>query len=149
VTVCDRWRDSFQAFADDMGKRSSRAHSLDRIDGTRGYEPDNCRWATRKEQQRNRKVVKVIEHKGRAQSIARLAAEAEALARPRTESPAPEEETVDPLCGCGCGDSVEIGISAWKMALDRGLVWYAAGHGSKASDNEGVYAGAPRRSSGV
>jgi hypothetical protein len=59
-----------------MGKRASRAHSLDRIDGTKGYEPGNCRWATRNEQQRNRKVVKIIEHDGRAQSIAAWAEEA-------------------------------------------------------------------------
>jgi hypothetical protein len=61
---------------EDMGKRPSRAHSLDRIDGTKGYEPGNCRWATRTEQQRSRKVVKVIEHDGRAQSIAAWAEEA-------------------------------------------------------------------------
>jgi hypothetical protein len=54
IRVCDRWRDSFSAFVADMGPRPSPSHTIDRIDGTRGYEPDNCRWATQKEQQRNR-----------------------------------------------------------------------------------------------
>jgi hypothetical protein len=53
IGVCDRWRD-FAAFIADMGRRPSDTHSIDRIDGTRGYEPGNCRWATPSEQSRNR-----------------------------------------------------------------------------------------------
>lgn len=53
VTACDRWRDSFEAFAADMGERPTGEHSLDRIDVNRGYEPGNCRWATIGEQASN------------------------------------------------------------------------------------------------
>lgn len=54
ITVCDEWFDSFETFLNDMGKRPSLDHTLDRIDGTQGYSPDNCRWATKSEQGSNR-----------------------------------------------------------------------------------------------
>ena len=53
IGVCARWRDDFMAFFADLGPRPSE-HSIDRLDNARGYEPDNCRWATRSQQQRNR-----------------------------------------------------------------------------------------------
>lgn len=55
ITVCDDWRHDLAAFARDMGPRPSPAHSLDRIDGSRGYEPGNCRWVTRAQQTANRR----------------------------------------------------------------------------------------------
>lgn len=60
ITVCDRWRDSFAAFEQDMGQRPSAAHSIDRKDNNGSYEPDNCRWATKLEQGRNRRDVRFL-----------------------------------------------------------------------------------------
>src|SRR5580765_787446 len=49
--VCDRWLDSFENFYADMGSRPSLKHSIDRFPDNGGnYEPQNCRWATAKEQ---------------------------------------------------------------------------------------------------
>lgn len=53
ITVCKRWLESFENFLSDMGKRPTLSHSIDRINNDGNYEPGNCRWATRKEQQRN------------------------------------------------------------------------------------------------
>lgn len=52
ITVCARWQ-SFEAFYSDMGDLPTPKHTLDRIDGAKGYSPDNCRWATYTEQNRN------------------------------------------------------------------------------------------------
>jgi hypothetical protein len=55
IRVCERWG-RFLSFIEDMGPRPSREHSIDRIDGTKGYSPDNCRWATPAEQGANRRT---------------------------------------------------------------------------------------------
>lgn len=69
IKVCARWMD-FSAFFLDMGPRPSAKHSIDRIDNSRGYEPGNCRWATSKEQNRNRRDNVRFEHSGHFATLA-------------------------------------------------------------------------------
>ena len=71
ITVCDQWR-SYDKFVADMGEPPVGA-SIDRIDGAKGYEPGNCRWATRQEQNENRKSVRWIEHGGKRMNVTQWA----------------------------------------------------------------------------
>jgi len=66
IKVCDRWLGlrGFDAFCEDMGKRPSKKHSIDRIDVNGDYTPNNCRWATMKQQCRNRRDSVYITYKG-------------------------------------------------------------------------------------
>lgn len=67
ITVCDRWlsHNGSTYFVSDMGLKPSAKHSLDRIDNSLGYSPENCRWATPEIQSRNRRNVIVITHLGK------------------------------------------------------------------------------------
>lgn len=69
INVCDRWR-NFDAFYEDMGDRPSPKHSLDRRNNDLGYSKDNCRWATRTEQNRNHRGNRVLQFNGKIQCIA-------------------------------------------------------------------------------
>lgn len=53
ISVCDRWLD-FSNFWKDMGDGWSKGLQIDRINNDLGYSPDNCKWSTRSEQQRNK-----------------------------------------------------------------------------------------------
>lgn len=74
ICVCERW-DSFEAFLADMGSRPTSSHSIERKDNSKGYEPDNCVWATDKDQCRNRRSNAVFEFRGRSQCVAAWAEE--------------------------------------------------------------------------
>ncbi|MCA9069762.1 MAG: hypothetical protein KDA84_12605 [Planctomycetaceae bacterium] len=63
IEVCPRWED-FQNFLDDMGKRPSLGHSIDRIDSNGNYEPNNCRWADLPQQNNNKRNTIYFEFQG-------------------------------------------------------------------------------------
>ena len=56
ITVCSSWRKNFELFHADLGDAPSPNHTLDRIDGTKGYFKGNCRWITPSQQGMNTKL---------------------------------------------------------------------------------------------
>ena len=68
ITVCKKWR-KFQGFFEDMGDRP-KGKTLERIDNDKGYFKENCRWATPKEQARNRRTSRLIDHNGQRKTLA-------------------------------------------------------------------------------
>lgn len=58
VTVCNEWINDFNVFYLDMGNKPSLGHSIERINNEKGYYKENCKWATRLEQSRNKRVSK-------------------------------------------------------------------------------------------
>lgn len=69
IKVCERWNSNFLAFLEDMGKKPTNQHTLERIDNNGDYEPSNCRWATNLEQSNNRIDSVIIESNGVALTI--------------------------------------------------------------------------------
>lgn len=60
VAVCQRWIDSFESFLQDMGRRPSQDLSIERIDNNGNYEPSNCKWGTRTEQNNNKRKSFIV-----------------------------------------------------------------------------------------
>lgn len=76
ITVCDEWKnssDSFIEWALENGYNDSL--TLDRIDNNKGYSPNNCRWATMKEQANNTRKNVVIKYNGEEKTISQWADE--------------------------------------------------------------------------
>lgn len=59
IKVCERW-ESFDDFFADIGKRPGSGYSIERRDNSKGYEPTNCFWATRKQQARNKRNSRML-----------------------------------------------------------------------------------------
>lgn len=70
ISVCSEWIDDFPQFLADMGPKPGRSYTVDRIDNSRNYAKDNCRWATPKEQSRNNRRNRSITVNGVTRVVA-------------------------------------------------------------------------------
>jgi hypothetical protein len=73
IEMCEEWRNSFVAFYEDMGRRPSARHSIDRIDNNKGYSPANCRWSVPVEQQNNRRDNRLLSYAGQVETASNWA----------------------------------------------------------------------------
>ena len=73
IRVCDRWLNSFENFFTDMGPRPEGKYSIDRIDTCGNYEPNNCRWATQKQQANNKRTNVYVSFYDQTKTIAQWA----------------------------------------------------------------------------
>lgn len=74
VAVCDEWLDDFMNFYNWAMANGYRDDlTIDRIDNEKGYSPDNCRWATEKEQAYNKKSNRNLTYKGKTMTMAEWA----------------------------------------------------------------------------
>lgn len=76
IVMCPLWKKSFTAFLDEVGERPGKGWSIERIDNSKGYVPGNVRWATAKDQARNRRTNRIIRVRGKEMTIAQAAEEA-------------------------------------------------------------------------
>lgn len=68
ITICDRWLEDFPAFLSDMGKKPAGL-TLDRKDNDGPYSPENCRWATYAQQNRNNRRNRLVTYQGRTMCV--------------------------------------------------------------------------------
>jgi hypothetical protein len=73
ISVCTRWMEDFVHFLGDMGRAPTPQHSIERIDNDGNYEPDNCRWATAKEQANNRRSSRYLTFNGETATLSQWA----------------------------------------------------------------------------
>lgn len=72
IRVCPQWKDNYDQFCADMGEAPENM-SIDRIDNEGNYEPNNCQWATTKQQNNNTRVNRRITYNGKTQTLTQWA----------------------------------------------------------------------------
>jgi len=148
ISVCERWN-LFSNFIADMGPAPTDKHTLDRVDGTGSYTPENCRWADVKTQQNNRRNAVKIQAFGEELSIAQWARKT-GLSRDQVKHRVfvmgmpPEEALSAPRMGWTQKPVLQLGrdgslVKQWesyaqvKRAFPGGSVWNALSGRSKSA----------------
>lgn len=104
IIVCSEWN-AFESFLKDMGVPPSEKHSIDRINNNGNYEPNNCRWATSKEQNNNRADNRILKIKGETKTVSQWADYAgisQSTLHTRIRSKMPKSEWLRPVGKTHC-----------------------------------------------
>ena len=67
--MCERWRRDFWSFVADMGDKPTQMHTIERENNDLGYDPRNCKWASRKQQMRNVRRNRMVTFNGRRMTL--------------------------------------------------------------------------------
>lgn len=128
ISVCKRWRNSFENFLKDMGRVPSLKHSIGRVNNDSDYKPSNCKWATDKEQANNRRSNVRVKFKSKTQTISQWAEElginANTLYR-RYKTNGTQDFDKPVSISVKYRGKIKT-ISEWAIILgiDRGTLWY-------------------------
>ena len=124
ISICDRWMD-FASFLEDMGPRPSKGHSVERRDNNGGYNPANCFWATRTEQNRNKKDNALLTVDGETLPVSawaeRCGLKYGTLHQRLRQGWTPEQAVKTPKVTARKG--VKRGLSFRTAGAERGVVW--------------------------
>jgi hypothetical protein len=124
ISICDRWMNSFESFLVDMGPKPE-GMSIERINNDAGYSPENCEWASKKTQARNRRGRRMLTVGGVTKTMAEWAEEHGISLRTVWERCnlgwSEEAAVTTPVWGAGRGS----GSKMRATAADRGVVVYA------------------------
>jgi hypothetical protein len=73
IRVCEEWNENFSAFLNDMGKKPTSNHTIERVEIDKGYYKENCKWATKMEQARNKRNNVIVTFEGKTMCLAEWA----------------------------------------------------------------------------
>lgn len=146
ITVCDEWRTDylkFQSWAFANGWRSGL--TIDRIDGTKGYSPDNCRWVTPTEQSENRSIKVTATINGVTKNLSVWTRELHldrktVYERVRRLGWTPERAVTTPIARMSIGavevDGVSMTVYAWakKLKVERSWLYNQINHGGRTAE---------------
>lgn len=104
IMMCKEWADSFSKFYEDMGRRPGHEFSIERINNNKGYEPGNCKWATVKEQNNNKRYLR-----GRFIDLSgRIFGELIVLKETESQIKKDGSKRIMYLCKCSCGEVARV-----------------------------------------
>jgi hypothetical protein len=135
ITVCDRWRNDFQAFFADMGPPPTPAHQIERIDNDGPYSPENCRWATRTEQASNRHTNQTITFRGETLTVQewarRTGIKAPALYWRLHDGWDAERILTTPTVPTYTAHGLTLTLAEWskRLGVKKGTLWYRINSG--------------------